>query len=153
MSANRRGSGEGAIHKRPDGRWEARLDLGYLDGKRRRKSVYGRTRKEVADKLRAAQNSAVDGTLVVDERLTVEAWLSHWVNSVLSARVAKGALSETTRNNYADTVRLHLVPTLGRIRLTKFSHGDVDDLMTARTSRILIEHPADHPDRLAQGSA
>ena len=132
MADRRRGKGEGGIHKRPDGRWEARLDLGFVNGKRQRKSVYGRTRREVADKLRTAHNSAADGTLVIDERLTVEAWLNHWVRSVLSTRVAKGALSETTRNNYADTVRLHLVPTLGRIRLTKLNHGDVDDLMTAK---------------------
>ena len=54
----RRGKGEGGIHKRPDGRWEVRLDLGFVNSKRQRKSVYGRTRKEVADKLRVAHNSA-----------------------------------------------------------------------------------------------
>jgi integrase len=132
MGGKRRGSGEGGVHQRPDGRWEARLDLRYVEGKRRRKSIYGKTRREVAGKLRAAQNSAVDGTLVADERLTVQKWLDLWVRSVLSSRVAKGSLSETTRNNYADTVRLHLVPALGHIRLTKLTHSDVDGLMTAK---------------------
>ena len=38
---NRRGRGEGSITQRADGRWMARVDLGWQDGKRRYKSVYG----------------------------------------------------------------------------------------------------------------
>jgi hypothetical protein len=51
MNTRRRGKGEGSITQRPDGRWVARVDLGWQEGKRRRKAVYGRTRREVADKL------------------------------------------------------------------------------------------------------
>ncbi len=36
---SRRGHGEGAISKRRDGRWEARVDLGWMDGKRVRKTL------------------------------------------------------------------------------------------------------------------
>src|SRR5262245_22093453 len=50
----RRGRGEGSITKRPDGRWMARVDLGWRDGKRRYKAYYGRTRAAVQDKLRKA---------------------------------------------------------------------------------------------------
>jgi integrase len=49
--AGRRGHGEGSIRKRADGRWEATIDLGFDDGKRKRLSVYARTRREVVDKL------------------------------------------------------------------------------------------------------
>lgn len=37
----KRGNGEGSIFKRKDGRWAAAVDLGWLGGKRRRKTVYG----------------------------------------------------------------------------------------------------------------
>jgi hypothetical protein len=37
--SRRRGHGEGSISKRDDGRWEARVDLGWRDGKRRRKTL------------------------------------------------------------------------------------------------------------------
>ena len=49
-----RGNGEGSIRKRPDGRWEARYYTGRdpKTGKNKRKSVFGKTRKEVAEKLR-----------------------------------------------------------------------------------------------------
>ena len=40
---------EGTIRERKDGRWEAR----YLDANGSRRSVYGKTRKDVAGKLAA----------------------------------------------------------------------------------------------------
>ncbi len=49
MAKRRRGHGEGTIVQRSDGRWMAQIDLGYVDGKRKRKTVYGKTRKEVAE--------------------------------------------------------------------------------------------------------
>ena len=47
--------GEGSISKREDGRWTARVDLGYVDG-RQRKQIYGKTRKEVAEQLKVLLN-------------------------------------------------------------------------------------------------
>ena len=48
--AKRRGHGEGAIYQRKsDGRWCASVDLGFVGGKRRRKLLYGATRKEVGE--------------------------------------------------------------------------------------------------------
>jgi hypothetical protein len=46
--------GEGSIYQRTDGRWSAQLDMGWRNGKRQRKVIYGRTRREVQDRLRAA---------------------------------------------------------------------------------------------------
>jgi len=48
---SRRGNSEGSIYQRNDGRWVSVIDLGYQDGKRHRKSIYGKTRKEVQKKL------------------------------------------------------------------------------------------------------
>ena len=46
------GNGEGNIRQRPDGRWEARYCVETPAGLKRR-SVYGKTRKDVAEKLAA----------------------------------------------------------------------------------------------------
>ena len=45
--AKRRGHGEGAIYQRvrEHGRWIGAVDLGWEDGKRKRKTVSGRTRR------------------------------------------------------------------------------------------------------------
>ena len=46
-------NGTGSIRQRPDGRWEARYTVGYdpKTGKQIRKSLYGKTLKEVRDKM------------------------------------------------------------------------------------------------------
>lgn len=133
--AGRRGRGEGSITRRTDGRWEARLDLGYVDGKRRYKALYGRTRKEVAEMLHHARQSQAEGTLVTDERMTVGRWLEHWVDVVLANRVANGTLTEVTRNHYSDVVRLHLKPVLGQHRLSKLTPAHIDSLIASRRER------------------
>ncbi len=51
VMAKRRGHGEGSISQRADGRWMARVDLGWENGRRRYKALYGRTRRDVAGKL------------------------------------------------------------------------------------------------------
>ena len=46
---SRRGHGEGAVYRRAsDGLWVASLNLGYIDGKRRRKQVYGKTQRKTS---------------------------------------------------------------------------------------------------------
>jgi hypothetical protein len=47
----RRGHGEGSLYQRDDGSWRAMTDLGWHDGKRVRRSVSGKTRREVVEKL------------------------------------------------------------------------------------------------------
>src|SRR5271166_5633789 len=56
LKQQKSGQGEGTFRKRADGRWEARLRVGTQDGKRRRISVYGRTRAEVRDRLAKLQH-------------------------------------------------------------------------------------------------
>jgi len=50
--AKQRGHGEGSIYQRSDGRWAASITLGG----RKRKTFYGKTRREVQEKLRVALN-------------------------------------------------------------------------------------------------
>jgi hypothetical protein len=61
MAQRRRGHGEGSVYKREDGVWCASIDLGVVNGKRRRKMVYGQTRKEVVEKLKALQRDQAAG--------------------------------------------------------------------------------------------
>jgi hypothetical protein len=48
---NQRANGEGSIYRRADGRWTAACYVLRPDGTRVRRSVYGKTRKDVADQL------------------------------------------------------------------------------------------------------
>jgi len=129
QTTRRRGNGEGLIHQRSDGRWEARLDLGMVNGKRKRVRVYGRTRREVQDKIRQRRNEFETHGMVLDQRMTLNRWLDHWVSNVLTVRVANGTLAQSTFASYADNVRRHLNPFLGPTRLAKLSASDVDALV------------------------
>src|SRR4051812_27284547 len=76
----RRSSGDGAIYQDKDGRWRASVDLGYVNGKRKRKQFSGKTRKEVADKLRAALKAQESGMDLAIETQTVAGFLTRWLD-------------------------------------------------------------------------
>ena len=61
---NRREAGSGTIYKRKDGRWQGQYVSGRdpITGKLLRHSVYGKTQKEVAAKLRDATANIDRGT-------------------------------------------------------------------------------------------
>ncbi len=67
MSTKRRGHNEGSVRQRTDGTSEARLSL--PGGKR--KSLYGKTRRKVQDKLRAAHRDLDNGVGLSTEPLTI----------------------------------------------------------------------------------
>lgn len=130
----RRGNGDGGVYRRAsDSRWVAVLDLGQdATGKRRRKTLYGATRKEAVDKLTEAQRRLAEGAPVTDARGTVAAYLEHWIKTGLAAAEVK----QTTRENYTTIARTHLAPTIGRLRLDKLAPSDVDALIVAKRAQL-----------------
>lgn len=126
--AKRRGPNEGTITKRADGRYMARLNLGYdANGKRQRKTLYGATRKEVSDKLVAAQRDLHQGLMVTEKSQTVGQFLDHWL-----AEVVKASVRPRTHESYALLVRLHLKPALGRHHLEKLTPQHVQAMLNAK---------------------
>ena len=121
----RRGANEGNIYPRADGRWEARAHLGYEAGRRRRKSFYGRTRREVQEKLTRALRDLQQGLPVTnDERETVEHYLRRWL-----AETVRPRRRPRTYTTYEGWVRCHLIPELGRIRLVGLTPQHVQSMM------------------------
>src|SRR5690242_15244085 len=91
--------------QRPDGRWETRLDLGIVNGKRQRKSFYGKTRKEVQAKLNQARAEMERGLPVVNERRTVAQFLTgEWLPT------KQGRVRPSTYGRYEMDIRLYIVP-------------------------------------------
>jgi integrase len=73
----RRANHEGTIYRRKDGRWVAAV---MLPGGRR-KSYYGKTRQEVAQKLLVGMKAAQDGLPIPSEQLKVGQYLQEWLQS------------------------------------------------------------------------
>ncbi len=120
MNQRRRGRGEGSITQRPDGRWVARADLGWEGGRRRRKAVYGRTRREVAEKLTRVLRDVQQGATLPDERQTVSQFLTRWLDD------KRTRLRPRAWATYEQAVRLHLVPGLGKIALARLTPAQLD---------------------------
>ncbi len=123
----KRGQNEGSITKRKDGRWVARLTIGYEGGKQKRKCIYGRTREEVAGKLAAALKAKRDGLPVSNDRITFGQFLDKWLEDSVKPSVRPATYSRYTRE-----VRLHIEPTLGKVKLAKLSPGDIQALLNTK---------------------
>jgi integrase len=85
-----------------------------------RRSLLGRTRAAVRDRLRDALAAESAGTPVPDDRLTVEAFLATWLADIVAPR-----LRPSTHRSYACVVRVHLVPGLGHHALARLTPQDV----------------------------
>lgn len=121
----RRGHGEGNIKQRADGLWEARVSL--EGGKR--KSLYGKTRREAQDKLRAALRDIDAGLDLSAGRQTVGQFLDRWLEDVV-----KPTVRPKTHHSYAQLVRIHLKPALGHHQLGKLTPQHVQAMMSAKTA-------------------
>ena len=124
---SKRGQNEGSIYKREDGRWTAVLNLGYVGGKRKRKSFYGNTRKEVKEQLTAAMLAQEQGLFVPTERQTVQTFLLSWLDDVVKQ---KNRL--TTYYSYKEIVDYHLNPDLGHFQLAKLTPQEVQSLLNRK---------------------
>lgn len=116
MAKGRRGNGEGTIAKRPNGTYEAKITI--EGGKR--KTVYGKTRKEVQEKLKIALREQQQGTLVTAPHQKLEDFLQQWLEDT-----QRDSIKPRSYERYEEIVRLHIVPGLGRVQLQKLTPQQV----------------------------
>ena len=126
---SRRANGEGTIYRRADGRWTAAHYVLRPDGARVRRAVYGKTRKEVADRLAVLIGKTGAGIPLAVESWTVERYADYWLTQVVAPRLRPATLS-----SYRETLRLHIVPTLGRARLRALTPAHVRKLMADKAT-------------------
>ena len=71
MAKKKKGNGEGSVYKTKNG-FRGQIVVGYNDeGKPIRRSVTGKTIKEVNEKLTAVKNSIITGTYIAPNRITL----------------------------------------------------------------------------------
>lgn len=132
MKKRHRGHGEGHISRRADGRWEAKIDLGWRNGKRLRKSIYAHSRAQVAAKLAQALRDHGMGLPVAPERQTVGAFLKQWLDEAV-----KPSVRPLTHEQYCQHVRLYLVPALGHIQVARLTPDHVQAFKNRQLERRL----------------
>jgi integrase len=118
----RRSANEGSIYKRKkDGLWCAQYTVDTADGGTKRKYVYGKKKKDVAEKLAQAAKDKADGLLDAGN-LTVAGFLDSWMES------EKESVRESTHARREAIIRLHVRPCIGSIRLDKLNAMHVQRL-------------------------
>ena len=120
--ARRRARGEGTLFRDGDGRWVARLRVG---GRVRVKKA--RTQRECAEWL-ADLKRQVAGGVDVNDTSTVAEYLAHWLATV------RGGLGHNTWMSYCESVRNHMVPFIGEVRLVDLRPDHVQRLYSERSA-------------------
>ncbi|MCA9241422.1 MAG: site-specific integrase [Planctomycetales bacterium] len=121
-----RSNGEGTIYQRSsDGKWVGSW-YEEVNGQRRRRVVYGTSSTEVQGKLRKALGRIDQGLPGLDSSDTFQAVAETWRRTV--ARTS--GLSSKTQQVYADVLKLHVYPVIGKDKLR--------DLKPSRVSAVLI---------------
>jgi len=82
----------------------------------KRKTIYGKTRKDVSTKLTKAMADREVGLVFDDEKMTVGEFLDRWLSDAV-----RGTVRESTFDRDSYLVAVHVKPALGRIRLSALS--------------------------------
>lgn len=100
--------------KRSDGRYCKQIVIGYsADGKRKVKSIYAKTIRELEAKEVEIRHNINHGLFVENENTTVEEWALEWLKTY------KNNVEPATYNMYNNSVTKHIVPSIGNIPLLK----------------------------------
>ncbi|NJD02192.1 MAG: site-specific integrase [Ruminiclostridium sp.] len=108
---SRRSAGEGNISKRVDGTWTARIQLGIKeDGKPKVKAFYGKSRKEVAEKLADYRELTKSG-YTDDDMPEFKTYITNWLYSV-----KVNELKAMSFDRLESTINNHIIPVVGQFK-------------------------------------
>ena len=113
--------------------------MGWKNGRRQRKLLYGRTRREVQDQLRAALKAKQEGMLRAGPRQMTGQFLKRWLDDSV-----KTSVRPATYSMYWHLTTRHLIPNLDRIPLGKLSPEHVQELLRVKTEEGLAPRTVHH---------
>lgn len=109
--------------------WEARYTAGYDPGtgKQIQRSISGKTQKEVAKKLKEVTAALDAGTYIPPNKMALGEWLDLWQKNYL------GSVKPSTVSSYQATIRNHIKPGIGAIKLEDLTAHDIQEFYNSRT--------------------
>jgi integrase len=118
----KRSSGDGALYEdKTRGLWKAVVDVGFWpDGRRRQKTVTGRTQRIARDKLDALKRDIADHGAPVDRSMRLGEWADRWLAEVCRPHMKPNGLAA-----YESVVRTWIVPAIGRRPVADLKPSDV----------------------------
>lgn len=104
----------GHVYKRDDKTWYYCIDLGVVDGKRKRiKRKGGNTKKEALAALRKAENELEDkGSVLLESSITFSNYLDYWYKEYVLLNC-----KYSTQDYYGRIIKNHINPTIGHYKI------------------------------------
>ena len=121
MAKQKRKNGEGTIRLRKDGRWEGRVVIGYDDkGNPKTKSVLAHTKGECVEKLERLKEECGRTAEKLKPDMPFGEWIDFWYQYFSSPK-----LRPTTQATYENRIYGHIIPSEGKIPLSKLTQTDL----------------------------
>lgn len=111
----KKGNNEGSIYKDKQGRWRGQVTLPSADGKIKKKYFYGKTKKEVTEKVNELLNQIRTNTYIEPCKMTLYEWLCTWLETY------NGDIRMTTKVNYDIYVHKHIKKSIGGYKLCELN--------------------------------
>lgn len=129
--SKKREAGSGTIYRRSDGRWVAQYTSGRnpKTGRLSRHTIYGKTQQEVAEKLRAATSSIDNGTFQEPRKITIEEYAKEYLQTCAIT------LAQYTQQSYKRILGNHILPALGKVKLTDLTHRQVQAFVATLSAK------------------
>jgi integrase len=118
-------NGRSSIHRRRNGEgWEGWVSFGVdpTTGARVRKHVRGRTKTEVADKIKRLESDRDGGYSAASRDLTLLEWLDEWIGGQRASVRPKTLAGYKVDRSYVEAFGI------GKIKLTKLTPEDIERL-------------------------
>lgn len=120
----RRGRGEGSVYLRGDGLWCGVVTVGHSpSGRRKRRTVYARTKTAVLAKMKQEAADAAKGLERTSTKGTVGELLLKWLEFTATRVQPK------THARYKVSVDAYLMPLLGSVQLSRLTTEVIDIAM------------------------
>ena len=138
MANKRRPQGDGAIRKRSDGRWEARIIIGHKnDGTPMYKSAFAKTQKSALKELHHLIELYRDVDLTEECRMTLGEWLDKWLDEYMIFTIR-----ESTLDSYRAMVKNQVKPFIGGKQIASLTTADMQKFYNKiKKEGRVREHP------------
>lgn len=110
--------------KRKDGRYATSIIIGYKNnGKPKRKVLYGKTIRELDNKVADFKSLQNKGIIINDNSMTMAQWAKKWL------KLYKQNKAYNTYYMYKNAVNNHIIPAIGDMRLSSLKKNHLQELL------------------------
>lgn len=128
MSRKKNANGEGGIRLNSRGQYEGRYCFGRDEkGRLKRYSVYGKTKKEVSDKLKVILVDIAKGIYTEPTKLTFVGWLQSWLENY-----AMHTIKPATYTNYNSYINRHIKEYFGDAKLQSVTPDSLQKFINSK---------------------